>query len=39
MIFPDYVFDASWNYFKYGFVKGVRYAKAQAKRKNSKTGK
>lgn len=31
--FPEYAYSAAYNYFKYGFVKGSRYATAQAKKK------
>lgn len=35
--FPEYAYSVSGYYFKYGFVKGIRYAKAQAKKKQKKT--
>ena len=31
--FPEYVFNASYDFYKYGFLKGTRYAKAVAKKK------
>ena len=31
--FPEYAYSVASKYFNYGFVKGVRYAKAQAKKK------
>ena len=34
--FPEYAFSVAGNYFKYGFVKGMRYAKAKAKKKQNK---
>ena len=34
--FPQYAFDVANYYFCYGFVKGSRYAKAQAKKKVKK---
>ena len=34
--FPNYVFSASYAFYKYGFLKGTRYAKAEAKRKAKK---
>jgi len=32
--FPEYAYSVADKYFKYGFVKGMRYAKAQARKKN-----
>ena len=32
--FPEYAYSVAGKYFDYGFVKGVRYATAQAKKKN-----
>ena len=32
-IFPQYVFEASYDFFKYGFLKGTRFAANEAKRK------
>ena len=34
--FPEYAYSVSDKFFKYGFVKGMRYAKAQAKKKQQK---
>lgn len=34
--FPEYAYSVAGNYFKYGFVKGMRYAKAQVKKKHQK---
>ena len=31
--FPEYAYSVAGKYFKYGFVKGVRYVKAQSKKK------
>ena len=35
--FPEYAYSVACKYFKYGFVKGTRYATAYAKRKKKKT--
>ena len=34
--FPEYAYSVAGMYFDYGFVKGMRYAKAQFKKKQKK---
>ena len=34
--FPEYAFSVAGMYFDYGFVKGMRYAKAQFKKRQKK---
>ena len=36
MLFSEYAFSVAGMYFDYGFVKGMRYAKAQFKKRQKK---